>query len=96
MMGHLSTRTATLMHEYVHAPLPVLAVQITDANAVEVAALVNGKLYLPNKLSPSLRLYFHCCSGRASAGWGDWIIRDARGFNTMTDLEFTEQYKEKS
>lgn len=93
-MGHMTTRSAELLGEYVSRPVPVRAVQITDANARAVAEMVNGKLYPATALA-AVRIYFHCCAGRRKAEWGDWIIRDARGFRSMTDQEFTTTYQEK-
>lgn len=93
-MGHVASRSSTLMTEYTTKPLPVMAVQLTDANAREVALMVGGKLYPADNQHP-LRLYFHCCSGRAKAEWGDWVLRDAKGFHTMTNSEFTTTYQEK-
>jgi hypothetical protein len=83
------------MRDFIHQPLPVSAVQITDENAKDVAQLVNGKLYPANKFTPAVRIYFHCCEGRRKAEWGDWIIRDGRGFTTMTNKEFITTYQEK-
>lgn len=93
-MGHLTTRSAALMHEYVHSPKPIMAVQITEANAREVALMVSGKLYPGDRVAP-LRIYFACCNGRQKAEWGDWIVKDSRGFHSMTDAEFTTTYQEK-
>lgn len=93
-MGHLTMMRDTLLREYIPAPKPMLAVQITDENAKSVAAMVGGKLY-PRDNASQLRIYFHCCSGRVKAEWGDWIIRDAKGFSTMTNSEFTTTYQEK-
>ena len=93
-MGHVTTMTTTLMHDYVTIPSPIRAVQITDENAKSVALMVNGKLY-PRDQHNTLRIYFHCCSGRVKAEWGDWVLRDAKGFHTMTNSEFTTTYQEK-
>lgn len=94
-MARTNTLTTALMQEYVTRPRPVMAVQLTDSNAREVALMVNGKLY-PATNDHSLRLYFHCCNGRAKAEWGDWVLRDAKGFHTMTNSEFTTTYQEKA
>lgn len=94
-MGHMTTRSAALLKDYVHQPRPVMAVQITDENARAVAEMVSGKLYAATATAP-VRLYFHCCSGRRKAEWGDWIVRDSRGFRSMTNDEFTTTYQEKS
>lgn len=94
-MGHLTTRSAALMQEYVQRPKPTMAVQITDGNAQEIALMLNGKLY-PRDDRNKLRIYFHCCNGRVKAEWGDWILRDSKGFRTMTNEEFTTDYQEKS
>ncbi len=93
-MGHVTTMSAELLKEYVHQPKPVLSVQITDENARKVALLVNGKLYAATAQAPT-RIYFHCCNGRMKAEWGDWIIKDSKGFRAMTNKEFTETYEEK-
>ena len=93
-MGHAATMSAELLKEYVHQPKPVLAIQITDENARKVALLVNGKLYAATALAPT-RIYFHCCNGRMKAEWGDWIVRDSKGFRSMTNEEFTTTYQEK-
>lgn len=83
-----------MLREYVHRPTPMMAVQITDENAKSLALMVGGKLY-PRDRFDKLRIYFHCCTGRVKAEWGDWIVRDAKGFNTMTNSEFTTIYQEK-
>jgi hypothetical protein len=93
-MGHLTTRSAELMSEHTHKPVPVMAVQVTDANADKVRAMLNGKLY-QGTASQGLRIYFHCCNGRQSVGWGDWVLKDARGFRAMSQKEFTETYDKK-
>lgn len=94
-MGHLTTMSATLLKEYVSKPISTLAVQITDENAKDVATMVGGKLYPRTTLAP-LRIYFHCCNGRMKAEWGDWILRDSKGFHAMTNSEFTESHERKS
>lgn len=92
-MGHMTTRSLELLSEYVSRPVPVKAVQITEGNARAVAEMVGGKVYAASAIAP-VRIYFHCCAGRRKAEWGDWIIRDARGFRSMTDAEFTAVYRE--
>lgn len=94
MMGHVTTMSVELLKEYVHQPKPVLSVQITDENARKVALLVNGKLYAATEQAPT-RIYFHCCNGRMKAEWGDWIIKDSKGFRAMSNKEFTETYEER-
>ena len=93
-MGHLATLSTSLMQEYICRPSPILAVQITDDNAKDIALMVNGKLY-PRDRTTNLRIYFHCCNGRQKAEWSDWILKDSRGFHSMTHSEFTSTYQEK-
>ncbi len=93
-MGHVAEMTTTLMREFITRPKPVVAVQITDENAKSVALMVGGKLY-PRDQHDTLRIYFHCCNGRMKAQWGDWVLKDSKGFHTMTDAEFTTTYQEK-
>lgn len=93
-MGHLTMLRTELLREFIPTPKPVMAVQITDGNAADIARMVGGKLYPRDNASP-LRIYFHCCSGRVKAEWGHWIIRDAKGFSTMTNSEFITTYQEK-
>lgn len=93
-MGHLTALRSELLTEYVPRAKPIMAVQITDGNAADVARMVGGKLY-PRDKTNNVRIYFHCCNGRAKAEWGDWITRDSRGFSAMTDQEFHETYQEK-
>lgn len=94
-MGHVTTMTTELMREYVSIPKPVLAVQLTDENAKSVALMVGGKLYPRDKFD-TLRIYFHCCNGRMKLAWGDWVLKDAKGFHAMTNSEFTTTYQERA
>jgi hypothetical protein len=72
-------------------PTTIDAVQVTDENAVAIARMVNGKVYVGNA---PVAIYFHCCNGRAKAGWGDWIVHTSKGFAVMTNEEFTKEYEE--
>jgi hypothetical protein len=82
------------MTEHIHKPVPVMAVQVTNANADSIRQMLNGKLY-QDPAGGGLRIYFHCCNGRQSVGWGGWVLKDKKGFRSMTNEEFTEEYEEK-
>jgi hypothetical protein len=90
-MGVMLNRRNELLTRHRSRQSVIESVQVTEENAAAVARMVNGKVYLGG--TGPLAIYFHCCNGRAKAGWGDWIIHTPKGFAVMTNAEFTTQYE---
>ena len=89
----LAAETASMMRQYIRRPKPFLSVQITDANAEGVARMVGGALHKADATGP-VRIYFHTSTGRVRAEWGDWIVRDSRGYSKLTNEEMTAECEE--
>lgn len=94
-MGTMHRKAAEAMGSYRQKPREILAVRLTDSNAKEMAQLVNGNLH-PGTPGSKLSIYFHCCNTRVKAEWGDWIVRDSRGYSVMTHEQFEAQYEEQA